>query len=238
MNHLRPAAAVQSRVMQRRTRGRVGPGPSDSWVFTALVAPVWGIATAGARGFSQMVRRAQFGALPRLERLGDADQGGAVRIRGVVEPITRGWETPGGEVAAIFARSIYLNRRSFLRRAAVYTDETKGVDFVIRLSSEETVQVLAEDVRLHDSPERVSSPNLAELERRGGHVEPGPGKRAPLVRESAVRVGDVVEAMGILVKEVAPRGQARLGRGTPLVTRLAPPAGDRHLWLRVVARPQ
>jgi hypothetical protein len=38
----------------------------------------------------------------------------------------------------------------------------------------------------------------------------------------------------VLVREVAPGGQAALGRGTPLVTRLVPSPGASHVWLRLV----
>ena len=135
----------------------------------------------------------------------------------------------------MFARSIFATRPAYQHLAATTNDETRGVDFQIRLPSGETVQVAARQVRLHDGPTRIWRPNLAELARRGGDLEPSLILRLPpMVREVAVHPGDRVEAAGVLVREVAPGGQAALGRGTPLVTRLVPSPGASHVWLRLV----
>ena len=201
-----------------------------------MLAPFLDLARAALLGAGRLARRARLESLPRLDQVAgpEEDPSQMVRLRGRVEVLgTPGFETPGGTEPAIFVRSIYLVRSVFRRRPSTYADETRGLDFSIRLASGEIVQLAARDVRLHDAPRRVARPNLAELGRRGGQCERtwflG---RPPFVREIAIRIGDTVEAAGMLVREVGRQGEGPMGRGTPLLTRLVPPPGSPHLWLR------
>jgi hypothetical protein len=154
-----------------------------------------------------------------------------VRIRGVIEAIGPVFATPGSAPGVVFARTIFLNQPRPAQPRSV-SDELRGIDFHIRLHSGERVEVAAADVRLPGGPRRVFRPNIAELERRGGD-----GRRSwllnlpPFVREQRLRAGDAVEALGVLQRQVDPTGEAISGRGTPLVTRLLPPPGGKHLWV-------
>jgi hypothetical protein len=233
--------APGSRVIERRTRTRVRPFPDEIFLLFLVAAPLAAAVRASARGMAQLARRLHMASLPRLDQLDQLDQHDLtgsptlVRVSGQVEPLAPAFETPGQMGNAVFARSIFVIPPAFRRQTATYTDETRGVDFSIRLRSGEHVQVAARDVRLHDQPRRMWSPNVAELQRRGGHAERSLFLRMPpFVRESVVQPGDLVEAAGVLVREVAPDGEAALGRGTPLVTRLRPAPGATHLWLRRV----
>jgi hypothetical protein len=237
------ALAPQGRVVERRTRRRVVPSPSEVFMLYLVTAPLVAAVQAGARLLGQLARRARLEALPRVdgvsaplaESLASPEAAEEVRVHGWVEALAPPFETPGSTVPAVFARSIFATRPAYQHLAATYNDETRGVDFQIRLPSGEVVQLNARQVRLHDSPTRVWRPNLVELARRGGDLEPSLLLRLPpLVRELAVHPGDRVEAAGVLVREVAPMGQAVLGRGTPLVTRLCPSPGASHVWLRLV----
>jgi len=237
------ALVPQGRVLERRTRRRVVPSPSEVFMLYLVTAPLVAAVQAGARVLGQLARRARLEALPRVdgisaplsESLASSAAAEEVRVHGWVEPLAPPFETPGSTVPAVFARSIFATRSPYQHLAPTTNDETRGVDFQIRLPSDETVQVAARQVRLHDSPTRVWRPNLAELARRGGDLEPSLILRLPpMVREVAVHPGDRIEAAGVLVREVAPTGQAVLGRGTPLVTRLVPSPGASHVWLRLV----
>jgi hypothetical protein len=223
-------------LIERRTRSPVRPVPDQILVLFLALAPFLDLARAALLGAGRLARRARLDALPRLRQVAGPDDasGQIVRLRGRVEvPGTSGFETPGGTEPAIFVRSIYLVRSAFRRGLSTYADETRGLDFSIRLASGESVQLTARDVRLHDAPRRVPQPNLAELHRRGGQY-----KRSwflglpPFVREMAIRIGDTVEAAGMLVREVGPHGEGAMGRGTPLLIRLVPPPGSPHLWMR------
>lgn len=237
------ALAPQGRVLERRTRRRMTPAPTETFMLYLMTAPLVSAVQAGARLLGQLARRARIEGLPRVdginarlsESLASAEGAEEVRVHGWVEPLAAPFETPGSTVPAVFARSIFASRPAFQHLAPTTNDETRGVDFQIRLPSGETVQLHARQVRLHDTPTRVWRPNLAELARRGGDLQPSLILRLPPpVREIAVHPGDRVEAAGVLVREVAPTGQAVLGRGTPLVTRLVPSPGASHVWLRLV----
>lgn len=237
------ALAPQGRVLERRTKRRMTPSPTEMFMLYLVTAPLVAAVQAGARVLGQLARRARLEALPRVdginsrlsESLASAEGAEEVRVHGWVEPLATPFETPGSTVPAVFARSIFASRPAYQHLAPTTNDETRGVDFQIRLPSGETVQLYARQVRLHDNPTRVWRPNLAELARRGADLQPSLVLRLPPpVREVAVHPGDRVEAAGVLVREVAPTGQAVLGRGTPLVTRLVPSSGASHVWLRLV----
>ncbi len=230
-----PARAGSGRLIERRSHSRIRPLPDEVFRLLAGLTPVLDVARA-ALGLGRLARRARLDALPRRERLAPPharDRGELVRLRGRVEAPGAGFETPGAIEPALFARSIYLLRAASRRPVTTYADETRGLDFAIRLPSGESVQLEARQVRLHDPPRRITRPNLAELARRGGQCE-----RTwllglpPFVREVAIRAGDTVEVAGVLVREVGPRGEAPVGRGTPLVVRLLPPPGSPYLWVR------
>jgi hypothetical protein len=224
------------RLIERRTRSRVRPLPEEVFRVFAALAPVFDLLRAALLGAGRIARRGRLRSLPLLDPVAGREerQPEVVRLRGRVEnSAVAGFETPGASEPALFARSIYLVRSAYRRALTTYADETRGLDFSIRLASGESVQLAARDVRLHDAPRRVTRPNLAELGRRGGHCD-----RSwllglpPFVREVAIRAGDTVEAAGMLVREVAPQGEGVLGRGTPLVARLVPPPGSPYLWVR------
>jgi hypothetical protein len=228
----RPAAS-QGRVIERRRRSRVRPGPDELFVLYLVLSPFVALGGSAIRGAGKLLRRLRNASLPQLDRLADAADGATVRVRGAIEPLGPGFETPGQKEVAVFARSIYVVPPVYRRETATYADETRGIDFVIRLPSGEALNVSARDVRLEDSPRRSRSLNLTELVRRGGQADRSPIlRRRPLVREAILRAGDRVETSGVLVREVAPRGEAPLGRGTPLVSRLVPAAGTSYLWVR------
>src|SRR5688572_21410459 len=229
---VRPTAS-QGRVIERRRRSRVGPAPDELFVLYLVLSPFVSLGGSALRGAGRLVRRLRAAGLPRLGRLADATDGEAVRVEGVIEPLGPCFETPGQKDLAVFARSIYVVPPVYRRETATYADETRGIDFVIRLPSGEAVNVFARDVRLDDSPRRSRSLNLTELVRRGGQADRSPIlRRRPVVREAVLRAGDRVEVSGVLVREVAPRGEALLGRGTPLVSRLVPAGGTGYLWVR------
>lgn len=228
---LRRPTPVATRVIERRTRARAARGP---WELLPVELAAEGVAHAGrlvGRGFWRLMQRLQLGTRAPLGQLPGALGAATVRIRGVVEPLGPVFETPGSPLGVVFARTIFLNQPRPAQPSSL-SDELRGVDFHIRLASGERVEVAAADVRLPGAPRRVFRPNLAELERRGGD-----GKRSlllglpPLVREQRLRVGDTVEALGVLLRQIAPGGEAISGRGTPLVTRLVPPPGGKHLWV-------
>jgi hypothetical protein len=230
-------------VLERRTRRRVTPSPSEVFMLEVVTVPVFEAVQAGIRWIGQLVRRVRIETLPRVdgvlsplnERVAGEQPPEEVRLHGRVEALAPPFETPGSPVPAVLARSIYVTRPAYQHQSATYNDETRGVDFLIRLASGEKVQLHARQVRLHDNPTRVWQPNVAELQRRGGDADRTPVLRLPpLVREVAIHPGDRVEAVGVLVREVAPAGEAVLGRGTPLQTRLLPRPGAHHLWLRLV----
>jgi hypothetical protein len=224
------------RLIERRSHSRVRPMPDELFRLFAALSPLLDLARAALLGAGRMARRARLEAVPRRDRVPPA-AGQVVRLRGRVEaPGATGFETPGTTEPVLFARSIYLVKSAFRRSLSTsYADETRGLDFAIRLPSGESVQLAAPQVRLHDAPRRVTRPNLAELGRRGGQCE-----RTwllglpPFVREVAIRAGDTVETAGMLVREVGPQGDGPLGRGTPLVVRLVPPPGTPYLWVRLV----
>jgi hypothetical protein len=223
---------LASRAIERRTRARTTWGAGELLPFL-LVAE--GVAHAGrlvGRGVSRMLQRLQLSARRPLDQLPDPTaSAGPVRVRGVIEAIGPAFATPGSALGVVFARTIFLNQPRPAQPRSV-TDELRGVDFHIRLGSGERVEVAAADVRLPGGPRRVFRPNLVELERRGGD-----GRRSlllklpPFVREQRLRAGDPVEALGMLQRQVDPTGHAISGRGTPLVTRLVPPPGGKHLWV-------
>jgi hypothetical protein len=226
---------IANRAIERRTRARTSWGAGELLPFV-LVAE--GVAHAGrfvGRGVSGMMQRLQLGARRPLDQLPGGTSGtpGAdpVRIRGVIEAIGPAFATPGSAPGVVFARTIFLNQPRPAQPRSV-SDELRGVDFHIRLGSGERVEVAAADVRLPGGPRRVFRPNLVELERRGGD-----GRRSlllnlpPFVREQRLRAGDTVEVLGVLQRHVDPTGDAISGRGIPLVTRLVPPPGGKHLWV-------
>jgi hypothetical protein len=239
---LRPVLGPQGRVLERRTR-RVAPSPSQMFMLYLVTAPVVAVVQAGAQMLGQLFRRARLETLPRVdgvtaplgERVTGEQAPEEVRLDGRIESLAPPFETPGSVIPAVFARSIYVTRPAYQHQAATYNDETRGVDFVVRIASGERVQLAARQVRLHDLPTRVWQPNLPELQRRGGDLQRSPVLRLPpMVRELAVHPGDRVEVAGVLVREVAAAGEAVLGRGTPLVTRLVPTPGATHVWLRLL----
>jgi len=233
--HARRLTPLANRAIERRTRARTSWGAGELLPFL-LVAE--GVAHAGrlvGRGVSGMLQRLQLGTRRPLDQLPDpaaiSGSAGPVRIRGVIEAIGPAFATPGSAQGVVFARTIFLNQPRPAQPRSV-SDELRGVDFHIRLGSGERVEVAAADVRLPGGPRRVFRPNLPELERRGGD-----GRRSlllklpPFVREQRLRAGDPVEALGLLQRQVDPTGVAISGRGTPLVTRLVPPPGGKHLWV-------
>lgn len=231
-----PAAArrptpVASRVIERRTRARVSRGTLEL-LPVMLTAEV--LLRGGrwlGRGFARLLRRARLGTQPPLGQLPQTLDGRPVRIRGVVEAIGPVFESPGSAESVVFARTIFLNQPRPAQPRSM-SDELRGVDFHIRLDSGERVEVAAAEVRLAGAPKRIFRPNLPELQRRGGD-----DRRSlilglpPLVREQSLHVGDTIEALGVLQRQVAPAGEAVSGRGTPLVMRLLPPTGTKHLWV-------
>jgi hypothetical protein len=230
----RPGAG---RLIERRARLPIRPLPEEIVRIFIALAPLLDVARLALLGGGRLARRASLAAVPRRDQVvaaGEESPAETVRLRGRAEaPGSAGFETPGGIEPALFARTIYLMRSAYRRPLSTYADETRGLDFAIRLASGELVQLAADDVRLHDAPRRVNRPNLAELGRRGGH-----SRRSwlfglpPYVREVAIRAGDTVEATGLLVREVGPRGEGPMGRGTPLVPRLVPAPGSRYVWVR------
>ena len=237
LSSTRIALSNPGRVIERRRRSRVRPAPDELFVLYLCLAPFVAIGGGAFHGAARFFRRLRAASLPRLERLGEAPERDAapVRVEGEIVPLGPGFQTPGQSQLAVFARSIFVVPAPHRRETATYTDETRGVDFCIRLPSGETVNVFARDVRLEDPPRPSREPTLAELARRGGQAPATPRGRASLVRESVLRPGDRVEVSGVLVRQVAPQGQALIGRGTPLITRLMPPPGAGHLWVRRLA---
>jgi hypothetical protein len=197
-----------------------------------VVLVVEGVAHAGrlvGRGLWRLLRQLNLGPRVPLGQLPARVGTAPVRVRGVIEAIAPPFETPGSPPGVVFARTIFRNQPRAAEPPTI-SDEVRGVDFHITLASGERIEVAAADVRLPGSPRRVFRPNLAELERRGGQGRARAGW-PPLVREQCLRVGDTVEALGVLLRQVAPEGAAISGRGTPLVTRLVPPPGGKHLWI-------
>jgi hypothetical protein len=220
-----------TRVIERRTRARARLGAGD---LLPVVLVAEGVAHAGrflGRSALQIARRLHLDRRAPLLQLPAAGDPATVRLRGVVEPIGPVFETPGSPQGVVFARTIFLNQARPGQPRSI-SDELRGVDFHIRLDSGERVEVAAAHVRLPGAPRRVFRPNLPELQRRGGD-----GQRSlllglpPFVREHRLRAGDTVEALGVLLREVAPAGEAISGRGTPLLTRLVPAPGGTHLWI-------
>jgi hypothetical protein len=230
----RPGAG---RLIERRARLPIRPLPEEIVRLFIALQPLLDVFRLTLLGAGRLARRASLEAVPRRDRVlppSDRRSGEMVRLVGRVEATTSaGFETPGAIEPSLFARTIYLMRSAYRRPLSTYADETRGLDFGLRLDSGELVQLAAEDVRLHDAPRKVARPNLAELGRRGGHC-----RRSwlfglpPYVREVAIRAGDPVEAAGVLVREVAVGGEAPMGRGTPLLPRLVPASDTRYVWVR------
>jgi hypothetical protein len=230
----RPGAG---RLIERRARLPIRPLPEEIVRLFIALAPVVDLARLALLGGGRLARRASLAAVPRRDQVlpaGEESPASTVRLRGRIEATGgAGFETPGAVEPALFARTIFLMRSAYLRPLTSYADETRGLDFGIRLGSGELVHLAAEEVRLHDAPRRVARPNLAELGRRGGHC-----RRSwlfglpPYVREVAIRAGDTVEVAGVIVREVGPHGEGPMGRGTPLLARLVPAPGSRYLWVR------
>ena len=228
----RLAVPTHGRVIERRRRSRVRPAPDELFVLHLCLAPFVALGGGVFQGAARLLRRVRAASLPRLEHIGDGERAAEpVRVEGEIVAVGPAFETPGQRELAVFARSIFVVPAPHRRETATYTDETRGVDFYIRLPSGETVSVFARDVRLEDPPRPSRAPNLGELARRGGQVRAA-GGQAPVVREAVLRPRDRVEVSGVLVRQVAPQGQALLGRGTPLIDRLVPPPGTGHLWVR------
>lgn len=234
LQSLRPTVTapgrVHGRLIERRRRSQGRQGTDEHLVLYLCLAPFVALGDGALTGAARFLRRLRAATLPRLERLADVPpQAESVRVEGSIVPLGPGFETPGHKAPAVFARSIFVVPTPYRRDAATYTDETRGTDFCIRLPSGETISVFARDVRLEDPPRPSRAPNLAELARRGSQV----GERGrPMVREAVLRPGDRIEVYGVLIRQVAPQGHALLGRGTPLITRLVPPSGASHLWVR------
>jgi hypothetical protein len=231
---------VAIRAIERRTRARLSRGAGDLLPVVRVAESVAHARGIVGEGLWRLLRRLQPGLHQPLSQLPAAPGTAAVRIRGVIEAIGPTFETPGCRGGAVFARTIFVNRIVNEARPGdprSVSDELRGVDFHVRLDSGERVEVAAGDVRLPGSPRRVLRPNLSELVRRGGDDKGGfllglrPLALVPLVREQALHAGDTVEAVGVLLREVAVAGAAISGRGTPLVTRLVPPAPRKPVWV-------
>jgi hypothetical protein len=233
----RSLTPLGSRVIERRTRSRASYGADELLPFLLLRDGLLSAGRGLGSGIATFLRRLSLAGRPPLHGL-PADLGssaGPVRLRGEVEVIVPGFESPGSKQPVVFARSLFLNQPRPGHPRSL-SDEMRGVDFRLRLPSGERVEVAAADVRLDARPARIPRPNLEELHRRGGDMDPpllaGLGGLAGLVREANLRPGDTVEALGVLVRQVNPGGDAVTGRGTPLVTRLVPGPGERWLWIQ------
>jgi hypothetical protein len=225
---------MPARMIERRTRARTTRGAGELLPLMLVAAGVLQAGRLVGRGVRGVMQRLQLGARRPLDCLPAEPGAGTstVRIRGVIEALGPVFETPGSSSpGVVFARTIFLNQPRPAQPRSV-SEELRGVDFHIRLASGERVEVAAADVGLPGGPRRVLRPNLPELERRGGDGRPSLLlKRPPFVREQRLQQGDVVEALGVLQRQVAPSGAAISGRGTPLVTRLVPPPGAKQLWV-------
>jgi hypothetical protein len=223
---------VASRVLERRTRTRTRGIPSEVLPVAWLMEGAVWLARVFGRGVVDLARGLRLGMAPPLAQLPPAPAGEPVTVRGVIEPLAPTFATPGARAEVVFARTIFANRER-PGQPRTLSDELRGVDFNLRLASGELVEVAAAEVHLLGTPRRVFRANLAELERRGGDTRDSLLFRLPpFVREHHLLSGDHVEAFGLLVRQVAPGGEAVSGRGTPLVTRLVPPTGTKHILVR------
>ncbi len=232
---LRRGTPMQSRVVERRLRTRAGRVPSEMLPLALLAETVVLAGRLIGRGFTELGDWLSLPQRPALRHLPPENTLTPLRVRGTLVARGPSFETPGSPSPVLFARTIFVNREHPGQPRTI-SDELRGSDLAIRLPSGELLEISAQVIRLSGIPRRIPAPNLAELARRGGDHRSGPLFGLPSVREQSVAEGDTVEAVGLVVREVAPAGDAAFGRGTPLVARLVPRAHDRHIYLHKLAR--
>ena len=239
--------------MQRSLGSRVGRylvtvvGGTTASVATMLVSPTLGILAMLATLFGpplvffgrRFVRfvRAGFAATGAFRlakhavatRLGETAEGQWVRVRGHVLP-GPSFTSAGGKPQAVLAW--YLGSLGGLsKRSNVGRRELHGVDFTLAAPGGEFVRVRVAGARYLGSPTVVP---LAWFEERPLHVrvtDDSSGEVASIYREHVVAVGDEVEVLGFLRREIdAAETGFRGVRPTQVL-------GARPPWALLIRRP-
>jgi hypothetical protein len=167
---------------------------------------------AGRLGLRRM------GRTPLVRHPGEAEPGALIRLRGVV-------------VARPAVPSLFRGRPSVLFRNRVsVADETRGIDFELRLDCGDTVSVSTRAAVLLERPARITGepacgPVAAVLDHIGSYLRLDTDGRAALLGgrpgrarlyEASVGPGDRIEVCGHLDLAPSPHGEHRPGRGIPL----------------------
>jgi hypothetical protein len=163
------------------------------------------------RGLRRLVR------LPVTERLADVEPGALVRLRGVIEEQNDSFAAPGTQRASVYARTVLLYASEML--AGSHTrEDVRGVPFYLRLPDGNRVRLDPSSVRTVDplAPLRETPVELLQSQSAARRV-----RDRQLFRQITLSPGECIEALGCLVRDVHPDGQAAPGRGVPLHFTLA-----------------
>jgi hypothetical protein len=161
---------------------------------------------------------------PLSTSLDSAGEGQWVRVRGHVLP-GPSFTSAGGRAGAVLACYVgTLDRLRFSLRATRRW-ELHGLDFSVGLAGGERVRVSVAGARYLDGPTVVAD---EKFERRPLATSSGSGEEglevAAVYQEEVVAVGDEVEVLGFLRRELDPQAESGFRGGRPVpVLRSRPP---------------
>jgi hypothetical protein len=171
------------------------------------------------RGLVQLTLHRQRQRARDLPALSDQPAGQLLRLVGTV--------SPQPTVPALFSGTPAVLFRNRIGQA----DETRGIDFEVKLDSGERLKVSVRDAFLLDPPRRYLGPPVCGPVSNDPATRDSPGRLRsdlftmprwwyrrfePRLHETHVAPGDRIELCGLLDHEAAPDGQAAPGRGVPL----------------------
>ena len=154
--------------------------------------------------------------------------GGVVRVTGRLRALGEPFVPPGESLPVVHCRTRFAQANELGTNSYRYWEDIRGLFLEVDVSVDTCVRIAPEAVRLLD----------------GGAVVPevGPQLRWKLgaawegwwqgkLRRSILRPGDMVEAVGEVVREVNAQGVANPGRGVPMIQWLVP-AWKGGVWIR------
>jgi hypothetical protein len=156
----------------------------------------------------------------------------AVRVVGVIERDGEPFGALGVPAPVVYARTTFRRARSDGTADLFIRQEVRGVPFVLRRADGDAFHVDPAPIWLLDEDREVADAPPA-LRRTLGAPTRGIRRQ---IGQATLCPGDLIEAVGRIVREVSSDGAAAPGRGTPIRQRLVP-AWENGVWIRRMAGP-